>query len=178
MKIKAVKSVGVMPVYDLSIDSTDYDQQHYILENGVVSHNTGIYYSANTIWIIGRRQTKTGTEVTGYDFVVNVEKSRFVKEKSKIPISVSWEGGIEKYSGLLEVAMESGHVVKPKNGWYAPVNQVTGEIGGNKRLKEIMNYEFWNPILEDAKFQKFVEGQYTIGAAAVWSDEFIAEMEE
>ena len=65
----------------------------------IVSGGTGIYYSANNIWILGRRQNKTGTEVTGYDFIINVEKSRYVKEKSKIPISVSWEGGIEKYSG-------------------------------------------------------------------------------
>jgi RecA/RadA recombinase len=153
-------------------------QEIGLFPKAIVSGGTGIYYSANTIWIIGRRQTKTGTEVTGYDFVVNVEKSRFVKEKSKIPVSVSWEGGIEKYSGLLEVAMESGHVVKPKNGWYAPVNQETGEIGGNKRLKDIMNSEFWNPILEDEVFRKFVENQYTIGAAAVWSDEFMDDMSE
>ena len=36
-----------------------------------------------------------------------------VREKSKIPISVSWEGGVEKYSGLREVAMEGGYVEKP-----------------------------------------------------------------
>ena len=66
----------------------------------VVSGGTGIYYSADNIWILGRRQNKQGTEVTGYDFVINVEKSRYVKEKSKIPISVSWGGGVERYSGL------------------------------------------------------------------------------
>ena len=59
----------------------------------VVSGGTGIYYSADNIWILGRRQNKQGTEVTGYDFVINVEKSRYVKEKSKIPISVSWGVG-------------------------------------------------------------------------------------
>ena len=33
----------------------------------VVSGGTGIYYSADNIFIIGRRQSKTGTEVTGYE---------------------------------------------------------------------------------------------------------------
>ena len=56
----------------------------------VVSGGTGIYYSADNIFIIGRRQQKTGTEVTGYEFVINVEKSRFVREKSKIPVEVTW----------------------------------------------------------------------------------------
>ena len=82
-----------------------------LFPKAIVGGGTGIYYSADNIWILGRRQNKTGTEVTGYDFIINVEKSRYVKEKSKIPVSVSWEGGIEKYSGLLEVAMAGGYVI-------------------------------------------------------------------
>ena len=62
----------------------------------IVGGGTGIYYSADNIWILGRRQNKTGTEVTGYDFIINVDKSRYVKEKSKIPITVSWDGGIDQ----------------------------------------------------------------------------------
>jgi len=72
-------------------------QEIGLFPKAVVSGGTGIYYSADNIWILGRRQNKTGTEVTGYDFVINVEKSRFVKEKSKVPIQVSWDGGIESY---------------------------------------------------------------------------------
>jgi RecA/RadA recombinase len=45
----------------------------------VVSGGTGIYYSADNIYIIGRQQEKEGTEVVGYNFIINVEKSRFVK---------------------------------------------------------------------------------------------------
>ena len=93
----------------------------------VVSGGTGIYYSADNIYIIGRRQQKTGTEVTGYEFVINVEKSRFVREKSKIPVEVSWEAGISKWSGLLDMAIESGHVIKPSNGWYQRIDSDTGE---------------------------------------------------
>ena len=55
----------------------------------------------DNIWIVGRQQDKSGTEIKGYHFIINIEKSRYVKEKSKIPISVSWEGGIQSYSGLL-----------------------------------------------------------------------------
>jgi hypothetical protein len=165
MKIVNVKSVGKLPVYDLSVNSDDYDKQQYVLENGVVTHNTGIYYSADNIWILGRRQNKTGTEVTGYDFIINVEKSRFVKEKSKIPISVSWDGGIERFSGLLDIGLASGFVVKPSNGWYQLVDVETGEVLGNKvREKDTSTKEFWDNILDNPKFQEFVEKQYCIGA--------------
>jgi RecA/RadA recombinase len=95
----------------------------------IVGGGTGSYYSADNIFILGRQQEKEGTEIVGYNFIINVEKSRYVKEKSKIPVNVSFNGGINKWSGLLDIALESGHVVKPTNGWYAKVNQDTGEVG-------------------------------------------------
>lgn len=72
----------------------------------IVGGGTGIYYSADTIWILGRQQDKDGTEIAGYHFIINVEKSRYVKEKSKIPITVSYEGGINRWSGLLDLALD------------------------------------------------------------------------
>ena len=80
-------------------------QEIGLFPKAIVSGGTGIYYSADNIWIIGRQQNKVGTEIKGYNFIVNVEKSRFVKEKSKIPVIVTWDGGIEKYSGLLLVPL-------------------------------------------------------------------------
>ena len=126
----------------------------------VVSGGTGITYSANTVWIIGRRQDKVGKEIIGYDFIINVEKSRFVKEKSKIPVSVSWEGGIQKYSGLLEVAVESGFVTKPKVGWYT---RPTVTDDKNFREKDTLNEEVWKPIFEDTNFSEYVEEKFSIG---------------
>jgi RecA/RadA recombinase len=130
----------------------------------VVSGGTGVMYSADNVWIIGRRQNKKGTEIEGYDFVINVEKSRFVKEKSKIPISVTWKGGIKKNSGLLEVAVEGGFVVKPSNGWYSKVDLETGEVEDKKvRASETEKDSFWEDLLADDKFGKFIEDKYAIG---------------
>ena len=129
----------------------------------IVGGGTGIYYSADNIWILGRRQNKTGTEVTGYDFIINVEKSRMVKEKSKIPISVSWDGGIERYSGLLDVALAGGFVTKPSNGWYQLVDTDTGEeIGAKVRHKDTLKSEFWEGLLASEKFIEFVSSMYSI----------------
>ena len=130
----------------------------------VVGGGTGIYYSADNIWILGRRQNKTGTEVTGYDFIINVEKSRYVKEKSKIPVSVSWDGGIEKYSGLLDIALAGNYVAKPSNGWYCVVDRETGELLDTKvRAAATLTEEFWKPILEETDFKEFIKKQFTIG---------------
>lgn len=162
MKVKSIKSVGKLPVYDISVDSENYDDQQYVLENGVVTHNTGIYYSANTIFIIGRQQEKGADgEIDGYHFVINVEKSRFVKEKAKIPVSVTWEGGVSKYSGILDLALESGHVVKPSNGWYQLADPSTGEIfEGKVRLKDTNTKEFLGKVLLNTDFHEYVKSKY------------------
>ena len=144
----------------------------------VVSGGTGIYYSADNIWIIGRRQEKQGTEIVGYDFVIKVEKSRFVKEQSKIPIGVSWEGGVQKYSGLLDVALAGGYVDKPSNGWYQRVDFTTGEVLGSKlRLKETMTADFWEPIFESSDFAEFLKKTYQIGYQSQINPETLIEEE-
>ena len=124
----------------------------------VVSGGTGIYYSADNIWIIGRQQDKKGTEIQGYHFIINIEKSRYVKEKSKIPISVSWEGGVQNYSGLLDCAITGGFCTKPSPGWYAP-------YGSEKKVRheETLKKEFWDPIFKDTHFKQYIKEAYQIG---------------
>jgi RecA/RadA recombinase len=145
----------------------------------VVSGGTGIYYSADNIWILGRRQNKTGTEVTGYDFVINVEKSRYVKEKSKIPISVSWEGGVQKWSGLLDLGLAGNYIAKPSNGWYCRVDRETGELVDPKvREKQTLEAEFWQPIIEGTDFKDYLKQCYQIGGNKVFEvDDDIIEGE-
>jgi len=141
----------------------------------VVSGGTGIYYSADNIFIIGRRQQKTGTEVTGYEFIINVEKSRFVREKSKIPVEVTWENGISKWSGLLDMAMASGHVIKPSNGWYQRVDMDTGEAVDPKVRAKDLGKDFWLPVLSDKRFGDWVKKSYTIGSVEMMAEEISDE---
>jgi len=140
----------------------------------IVGGGTGSYYSADNIFILGRQQEKEGTEITGYNFIINVEKSRYVKEKSKIPVSVSFDGGISKWSGLLDLALESGHVTKPSNGWYQ-------KVGDEKkfRLKETETKDFWMEILLDKSFYEFVKSKYSIGVGEmVKTDDLDKALEE
>ena len=138
-------------------------QEIGLFPKAVVSGGTGIYYSADNIWILGRQQDKVGTEIKGYHFVINVEKSRFVKEKSKIPISVSWDGGVQHWSGLLDVAMSGNYVSKPSPGWYCRIDKSTGELVEPKvREKDTLNEEFWKPIIEETDFKQYLTNKYSI----------------
>ena len=138
----------------------------------IVGGGTGIYYSADNIWILGRQQQKTGTEIKGYNFIINVEKSRFVKEKSKIPVSVTWDGGIERYSGLLDIAMHGNFVAKPSNGWYCRDNQETGVLEDPKcREKETLTKEFWEPIFAETNLKEYIKSHYTIGLKSMLGED-------
>lgn len=161
LTIKDIPLIGVNHVY--------MTQEMYA--KAVVSGGTGIMLSADNVWILGRQQNKDGTELLGYNFVINIEKSRHVREKSKIIITVNFDGGMSKYSGLLDMALESGHVIKPTNGWYSSVNKETGEVGAKLRLADIDNEAFWGPILKSESFKAWVEATYKVTTAEIISDE-------
>jgi RecA/RadA recombinase len=142
----------------------------------IVGGGTGSYYSADNIFIIGRQQEKEGQEIVGYNFIINVEKSRYVKEKSKIPVSVSFDGGISKWSGLLDIALESGHVVKPSNGWYSR-RDADGVYEDKKyRLKDTDTKDFWLPVLKQKSFREFIESKYCIANGEIISDDAVEEV--
>lgn len=142
----------------------------------VVSGGTGIMYSADNVWILGRQQEKDGGDLSGYNFIINVEKSRFVKEKSKIPITVNFDGGISKYSGLADTALEGGYITKVKVGrsnGYQVVNKETGELVGEPMLEKDarINFRFWKDVFEKTDFKDYIHKTYAIGTGKMLMDD-------
>ena len=43
--VKSIKRIGSGEVFDITVDK----YENYILENGVVTHNSGLQYAASTI---------------------------------------------------------------------------------------------------------------------------------
>src|SRR5271166_2886013 len=117
----------------------------------VVSGGGGPTYNSNAIWTIGRpsRVKDDGKELTGFDFTINIHKSRFVKQDKKIPISVSFDEGINKYSGIFDLAIESGHIIRPTKQTYALADKPDATFP----RKEIENSEeLYNYLLNDTDF--------------------------
>ena len=125
------------------------------------------------------RKEKDGTEIKGYNFIINVEKSRYVKEKAKVPITVSFEGGINKWSGLLDIALDGNFVSKPSPGWYSKVNQETGEVETQRcRFNDTQNKEFWSDILKSEKFQNYIQQRYQIAYGNIMGETSVLEETE
>lgn len=134
----------------------------------ILSGGTGIYLSADNIYFLGRQQDKEGTDVVGFNFIINVEKSRHVREKSKIPVSVRFEGGMSRWSGLLDMALEAGVVIKPSNGWYSRVDE-DGEIEQRKWRRDATDCdEFWNSVLSNKNFTEWIYKTYKVSSGKLF----------
>jgi RecA/RadA recombinase len=156
LKVKDIPMISIAHTYET--------QEMY--SKTVVSGGTGIYYGADNIWILGRQQDKDKDAgvLNGYHFVINVDKSRFVKEKSKVLITVGFDKGIQRYSGLLEVALEGGYVIKPKNGWYVAFDPATKkELSKSMREDQTYDKAFWDNIFDNTDFKKYVEKTFSLG---------------
>ena len=178
-RAKQLKSLFRMITPHLSLkDIPMIVVNHIYMEIGmfpkaIVGGGTGSYYGSDNIWILGRQQEKDADGISGYHFVINVEKSRYVKEKSKIPITVSFNGGINRWSGLLDVALDGGFIVKPKNGWYATVDRNTGEVRQpSMRAGDIVdNKKFWIDMFSDTDFAKYIETKYKMATSSIMEND-------
>jgi hypothetical protein len=164
-RAKAAKSLGriVTPMLTMKNLPCHAIQHTYetmeMFSKQVVSGGTGWYYSANNIYILGRQQSKTGEVLDGWNFVVNVDKSRYVREKSKILVTVKYDSGVDQFSGLLDVALEFELVTKPKNGYYT---RPSVEGDKNWREKDTHTEDFWAPIWKNTDFAKIIRAKYRL----------------
>ncbi len=157
--------------------------QHCYKEMGlyaktIMSGGSGGLLASDTVWMIGRSQEKDGTELIGYNFTITVEKSRYVKEKSKIPITVTFEGGISKYTGMLDIAIEAGEI-KSSAGWYQKLDKETGELLGKKaRFADTQTEEFLGEIIAKESFRAWVRAKYKLSQGTmIESDTVVNEVE-
>jgi RecA/RadA recombinase len=141
-------------------------QEMGLYPKAIVSGGTGIMYSANTVFIITKSQEKEGTELAGWKFTINIEKSRYVKEKSKLPFTVMYEDGIQKWTSIFDFATEFGYIIKPKVGWYQLVDPETGEISEkNYRQADVIgNDEYFEKLINNVDFKDSIERKFKLAA--------------
>lgn len=186
-RAKAVKSMfRIVTPYlaDLDIPMVaichTYDTQE-MYSKKVVSGGTGLIYSADTIIIMGKQQVKEGTELAGYDFIMNIEKSRFVKEKSKFPLHVTYTGGVSMFSGLMELAQELKFVQTPTKGWRsrAFLDKETGEFTMEEkkwRESDTETVAFWRELFKHEPFIEAVRYKFKLSDLELNDDAILEDL--
>lgn len=166
-RAKALKSLFRMmapyfPMKDIPCVVVNHSYQTLELySKQVVSGGTGSYYSSDNIWMIGRQQEKEDKELVGYNFIINVEKSRYVKEKSKIPINVTFEEGIKKWSGMLDLALEANKLTKVGRSYF--LVDEDGVVGTKKySADDVEEDDFWNMLLKETNFENWIQDRFSL----------------
>lgn len=131
----------------------------------IVGGGTAVMYSANQIFIISKAQDKDGKELLGWNFTINIEKSRFVRERAKFPFSVTYEKGIDLNSGLFDIALEGGFIEVVTKGYYCTVDPKTGEMLTNKVRRSNIeeDQKFWSDLCSMKEFDQFIQNSYVLG---------------
>lgn len=129
-----------------------------------VGGGTGGIYSSNDIWILGRQQDKNDTVLNGWRFVINIEKSRFVREKSKFFVEVNFETGINRWSGLFDEAKEFGLIVPASKANYYVLDGVDPDNKEEmfKRDDIENNSLFWKEMLAQTEFKNLLKQKYQL----------------
>jgi len=69
---------------------------------------SGLKYAASTIIYLSKKKDKDGSEVVGNIIHCKTYKSRLTKENQMVDVRLSYTKGLDKYYGLLELAIEAG----------------------------------------------------------------------
>ena len=140
-------------------------QTQEMFSKTVVGGGTGAIYASDSIFIVGKNQLKEGDEITGSKFILTIEKSRFVKERSKLPITVRWDSGIAKWSGFEELAEEWGIITKcrvSRSLGYEYDSMSKGKLTV-KAVDIDSADEFWETIVAETDIKERIESEYKIG---------------
>lgn len=124
----------------------------------VMTGGTGNVYASDTIIFVGKQQEKDGADLLGWNFILNIEKSRFVREKEKIGVLVTYAGGVNKYSGMFDLACELGLILSPTKGYY----QIENDEKKYRRKELEDNVEYMESLLNDVKFCQLVESRFKL----------------
>lgn len=157
MRITSIKKVQTEPVYDFTVDRA----HHYILENGVITHNSGLEYAASTIVFLSKKKDKTDNEITGAIVTAVLKKARLTIENKKVETLLEYSDGLDPYYGLLELAEKFGIFKKVSTRYETPSGEKVFESGILKNPEKYFTEDIMKQIDEKCK-EEFLYGKSNV----------------
>lgn len=135
----------------------------------------GLFFAASSI-VLGssKAKSKNGDEIDGAIITASTKKGRTVVEHSKLKYLIKFNGGIHKYYGLLDDALDGGYVEKPNQGWYTRPGIENDKKWREKEIWE-NSKEFWTPLIELTDFPFYIEKKYSFKHNNIFDDREIEE---
>ena len=121
-----------------------------------MSGGSGLKYSASTIAFLSKKKEKDGQDVVGNLIRVLMQKSRLSKENKKVSCLLTYDKGLDRYYGLVDLAVDG-------NIWSKIGNRI--EVEGTKLYEKAIYREpekyFTSAVMD--KIEEYVKKEYTYG---------------
>ena len=118
---------------------------------------SGLKYAASQIVFLGKKKDKDGKDVVGNIIKCTMHKSRFTKEQGKAEVKLSFEKGLDRYYGLLELAEKYDIIKKVSTRYELP----DGSKVFGKNINEEPEKYFTDDVL--AQIDKAAAKEYKYG---------------
>lgn len=125
-----------------------------------MSGGSGLKYTASQIVFLGKKKEKDGQEVIGNIIKVNMMKSRFTKENKKIEVLLTYDKGLDRYYGLLQLAEKYDIIKKVSTRYELPDGSKVFGKAINKNPEKYFTEDIMAQLEEVAK-KEFMYGAST-----------------
>ena len=150
-----------------------YDVNGYYFPQKEISGGKGLKYAASSIIMLGKKKDKDGTEVVGNIINCTTHKSRFTKENKKVETKLSFDKGLDRYYGLLELAEKYGIIKKVSTRYELP--------DGSKVFGKAINADpesvFTKDILDQLDVAAGKEFMYGVGEEEITEEKVLEDDE-
>ena len=118
---------------------------------------SGLKYAASSIIYLSKKKEKEGTEVIGNIIHCKNAKSRLTVENRIVDVRLSYDSGLDRYYGLLDLALASGIFKKSSTRIELP----NGKTEFGKTINNNPEKYFTDEVME--RLEKVVEGYFKYG---------------
>ena len=154
------------------ITNHTYDVVGAYVPTKKMSGGGGLQYAASQIIFLSKKKDRDGDkEVIGNIITCKTDKSRFTKENKRIDVRLSYDTGLDRYYGLLDLAEKYGVVTKVANKYEFP----NGEKAFEKKVYEQPERYFTDEVMH--KLEEFAAKEFRYGKGEEPSDDTV-ETEE
>ena len=110
-----------------------------------MSGGSGLKYSASTIMMLSKKKEKDGTEVVGNIIKAKMAKSRLSRENKEVEVLLTYDKGLDRYYGLVDLGISAGIFKKTANRIELPDGK---KIYAKQIYADPTEY-FTNGVMED-----------------------------
>ena len=90
----------------LIVTNHTYDKMDSMYPTQEISGGQGSRYAASTICLLSKRKDKEGVDIVGNIIRIKMDKSRFTKENRQVEVKLSYETGLDRWYGLVDLAVK------------------------------------------------------------------------